>query len=367
MGLFKKIFGKEEKNTENQDSKSTKSNAFHALKVLAVDRLTSDSVQISFEIPSDLKSVFEFIPGQYLNISTSIGGNEIRRSYSICSGPNEPLAVAVKQVSGGVFSSWVNQSLKAGDVLEVAAPVGNFTLNESYKKIVAIAAGSGITPILSMAKALNSDAEMHLFYGNRTEDSILFRQQLTQLDRVKPNLYLSGETKAGFHAGRIDKQAVSQLIKDNLELLKSDAFFLCGPEEMIFEAVDVLKMFGVSKEKIHFELFTTPVLFVSEPEKTTASDFKGTSQVTVTLDDEVIELKLKSDGKTILDAITNEGFDAPYSCRGGVCCTCRAKVIEGSVRMTLNYSLTDQEVKDGYILTCQAHPTSEVLKITYDA
>jgi ring-1,2-phenylacetyl-CoA epoxidase subunit PaaE len=177
--------------------------------------------------------------------------------------------------------------------------------------------------------------------------------------------YLSAEILDGYKSGRLDKEAISNEIKANLSLLKADAFFLCGPEEMIKDGIEVLALFGVPKEKVHYELFTTPVLMEQQFAVST-SDFEGESKVTVILDDEQVTFGLNSDGKTILDAVNKEGYDAPYSCRGGVCSTCKAKVLKGKATMTLNNSLTDQEVQDGFILTCQAHPASEELTVSYD-
>lgn len=360
MGLFSKIFKKED------DPSSKIPKGFYELEVKAVTALTPGSVKITFDIPAKLQSEFRFVSGQYLNLSTVIEGSEERRSYSICSGPGEDLAVAVKRVNGGKFSNWANDDLKAGMTMWVAAPMGNFKLENNLKNIVAFAAGSGITPMISIAKSLQkTDGKLTLFYGNRLHNSIMFSDELSQLTNVNTAHYLTGEMLEGFRAGRLDKEAISAIIKTDLSLLKADGFFLCGPETMIKAAIDVLTLFGVSKSKIHYELYTTPVLLVPET-PAEVNHFDGESKITVILDDEKIELSLKAAGKTILDAVNKEGYDAPYSCRGGVCCTCRAKVLEGKATMTLNYSLTDQEVADGFILTCQAHPASETLVISYD-
>jgi ring-1,2-phenylacetyl-CoA epoxidase subunit PaaE len=205
-----------------------------------------------------------------------------------------------------------------------------------------------------------------LFYGNRVHDSILFHAELKTLSHIKANYYLSGEAVEGFSNGRLDKASISEAIKQNLDILKADGFFLCGPEEMIVAGVETLKLFGVSAEKIHYELFTTPSIMQSGS-TTVTTNFKGESNVKVILDGEEIDFKLKSNGKPILDILDKEGFDAPYSCRGGVCCSCKAKVLNGQVTMTMNYALTDEEVAAGYVLVCQAHPASEELTISFDA
>lgn len=360
MGLFSR------KKKEEPVSKPSAPKGFHELEVKAVEELTPGSVKVSFIVPEDLKTAYKFIPGQYLNLSKVIEGHEERRSYSICSGEGEDIAVAIKRVNNGKMSNWANDDLQAGDRMLVAPPMGNFRLEDGLKNVVAFSAGSGITPIISMAKSLKkSGGSLKLFYGNRTENSIMFAKDFAALDNVHVVNYLTGETKEGFQSGRLDKEAISAIIKADLTILKSDGFFLCGPETMIKAAIDVLTLFGVSKAKIHYELYTTPVVLIEE-KPVEVNNFDGESKVTVILDDEKVEFNLKASGKTILDAVNKEGYDAPYSCRGGVCCTCRAKVLKGKVSMTLNYSLTDQEVADGYILTCQSHPATEEVTISYD-
>lgn len=360
MGLFSR------KKKEEEVTSSAGPKGFNELEVKEVLELTPGSVKVSFIIPDHLKAAYQFVPGQYLNISSIIDGSEERRSYSICSGEGEDIAVAIKRINNGKISNWANDDLKPGMKVNVAAPMGNFQLDKSLQNVVAFAAGSGITPIISMAKSLKrSGGNMKLFYGNRTVDSIMFAGEFAALDNISVTNYLTGEAKEGYQAGRLDKEAISAIIKSDLNILKSEAFYLCGPETMIKAAIDTLTLFGVSKAKIHYELYTTPVLLI-EDKPVEVNNFDGESRVTVILDDEEIKLTLKASGKTILDAVNKEGFDAPYSCRGGVCCTCRAKVLKGKVNMTLNYSLTDQEVADGFVLTCQSHPASEEVILSYD-
>lgn len=361
MGLFNKMFKKEEK----PEITSVHHKGYHQIAIKNIEKVTADTVKISFDIPAELSSKYKFIPGQYLNLCAKLNEKEERRSYSICSGANEDLAIAVKAVKDGKISHWANDILQIGDKIEVSEPDGHFKWNEKDKTIVAFAAGSGITPILSIAKKIESiGGKMSLFYGNRTEDSIIFKSELGLLSKTNTRHFLSQENKEGFENGRITKEKISEIVKENLDLLKADGFFLCGPEELILNVKEVLTLFGVPKEKIHFELFTVPVLMKSV--ETPASNFSGKSSVTVIIDDEKVDFELDAKGKSILDHLTNKGYDAPYSCRGGVCCTCKAKVVEGKASMTLNYSLTDEEVAEGYILTCQAHPASEKLVITYD-
>ncbi len=355
MGLFS-IFKKDKKQHRG----------FHGLQVKSIDRLNKNSVKIVFDVPAALAQNFAFSPGQYITLLIDINGKEERRSYSLCNGPSEDLAVAVKEVMNGTVSVFLNRDLKQGDELQVSEPAGNFTLQATEKNVVAIAAGSGITPIMSIAKQIQSTGgNMQLFYGNRTEEDILFKAELDGLQAIKSHYALSGETKDGFLSGRIDKAQITAVIKQDLDMLKADAFFICGPEQMIMEAKETLEFFGVNASKIRFELFTTPVLMAQESVQVQA-DFSGDSKVKVILDGEVVHFTLNTKGKSLLESIENAGMDAPYSCKGGVCCSCKAKVVKGSAKMDLNYALTDQEVAKGYILTCQSHPTSEELTISFD-
>ena len=355
MGLFS-IFKKDKKQHRG----------FHGLQVKSIDRLNKNSVKIVFDVPAALAQNFAFSPGQYITLLIDINGKEERRSYSLCNGPSEDLAVAVKEVKNGTVSVFLNRDLKQGDELQVSEPAGNFTLQATEKNVVAIAAGSGITPIMSIAKQIQSTGgNMQLFYGNRTEEDILFKAELDGLQAIKSHYALSGETKDGFLSGRIDKAQITAVIKQDLDMLKADAFFICGPEQMIMEAKETLEFFGVNASKIRFELFTTPVLMAQESVQVQA-DFSGDSKVKVILDGEVVHFTLNTKGKSLLESIENAGMDAPYSCKGGVCCSCKAKVVKGSAKMDLNYALTDQEVAKGYILTCQSHPTSEELTISFD-
>jgi ring-1,2-phenylacetyl-CoA epoxidase subunit PaaE len=226
---------------------------------------------------------------------------------------------------------------------------------------VAIAAGSGITPIIAIAKAL-TDGQVHLIYGNRTKSEAIFLSEIQSLSNIQLAGFLSQEESEGFRAGRIDKANFTEIIKADLNLLKADAFFICGPEGMIHDVKETLKLFGVNDKKIKFELFTAPTVV----EEIQEVDFKGTSEVTVILDHERLTFDMKPGNATILDLVEKNGMDAPYSCRGGVCCSCKAKVLDGKATMRVNYSLTDEEVKQGYILTCQAQPNSEKLTISFD-
>jgi len=358
MGLF----SRSKKKAETQKNKRSV-----LLTVLSNEKITDRGSRISFEIPSELSASFDYKPGQYLNLHCPIDGEVLNRSYSICSGKGEALSVAVKMVDGGIASNWLVNTLKAGDQIEVDFPQGNFGIHPA-KKHIAFAAGSGITPILSMAKSLeNTDSSMTLFYGNSSQNETFFSGDLNALKNTSTHYYFSRELVDGQPTGRFDKQTVSEIIKSDLSILRADAFYICGPETMIVAIKEVLEVFGIKPEHIHFELFTTPVLLLPTLTDVHQANFSGESTVSAILDGEITTVKLKTDGKSVLDALDATGMDVPFSCKGGVCCTCKAKIIEGSVRMNINYALTDEEVKQGYILTCQSHPTSEVLKIDFDA
>ena len=348
---------------------------FHSLKVIDIKNETSDTVSVAFEIPEGGKSTFDYTSGQYLTLKFNINGNEERRSYSMCSSPfsGEPIRIAVKRVDKGLVSNHINDVIKVGDQIEVMSPQGNFTLETSLeqKTYVAFAAGSGITPIWSMIKSVLDNepgSKFVLFYGNKTSDSTIFKNEIDSLtgDRLSVYHILSREeTGNSITNGRIDKNKATELLKSNLDLLKSKAFFMCGPEEMIFNVKDVLQTLGVSEDKIKFELFTTPVLLAAEKE-VEVSNFTGTAKVKVIYDEEETEFELASVGENVLEAAMRNDVDAPFSCKGAVCCTCKAKVTEGKMIMDANYALSDEEVAEGFVLACQAHPASENVVVDFD-
>jgi ring-1,2-phenylacetyl-CoA epoxidase subunit PaaE len=342
---------------------SDKNKKDETLIVKEVKSLTAEAKSISFETPTD----FKFDAGQFIELAIEIDGKLERRSYSICSGPEDPLAIGVKMVPGGKVSNWLMENAKPGIGIHVTKPSGNFTLKSSSKHIVAIAAGSGITPIMSLAKTLEKkNGNVTLIYGNKNEASIMFKEDINLLSNVKSYHFLSQEEKEGYKYGRINKESLTALIKVNLEILKADDFYLCGPEELIVESKETLEFFGVPANKIHFELFRPATLLKAEENKSQIS-FEGESNVQVILEGESYPFKLNSVGKTVLEAAEEVGADVPYSCKGGVCASCKAKVIKGAAKMDVNYTLTDKEVEDGYILTCQAHPNSQELIISFDA
>ena len=351
---------------------------FYKLTIADIKKETSDTVSLAFELTNDQKSVFSYIPGQYLTLSFIINGNDQRRAYSICSSMNsdELIRVAVKKVDNGLVSTHVNEKLNVGDVVDVMPPQGNFTIdlnNDHKKSYVAFAAGSGITPIMSMIKSVLSvepNSVFHLFYGNKNPKATIFKENIDSMisSNLNVNYIYSRYAEAEqLYSGRLDAQKVNLLLRDNLECLKADHFFLCGPEQMIFDVSNTLKNFDVKEEKIHFELFTTPVLMASETKEVEIdTDFDGNSSVTVICDDEEVIFDLSADGDTILDAAMENDVDVPFSCKGAVCCTCKAKVVSGKVNMDANYALSDQEVEDGFVLACQAHPASSKVIVDFD-
>ncbi|MEC8004854.1 MAG: 2Fe-2S iron-sulfur cluster-binding protein [Bacteroidota bacterium] len=349
---------------------------FHSLKVKEIVKETNDTVSVSFQVPEDLKEAYAFTPGQYLTLKLTINNEEQRRSYSICSSSAEDITVAVKRVENGLVSSYLNEVLKENDEMEVMTPEGNFTLETDQakkRKFVGFAAGSGITPIMSMIKELSMDETetvFTLFYSNKMESDVIFKYQLDKLagDNLKINyIYTRQKLNNPLLEGRIDKSKATELIKADLSCLNADAFYLCGPEEMIFNVKSALEEFGVLKTKIKFELFTTPVLMAEKPKQQEADEnFDGEALVTVIYDDEETDFNLNKDGDTILDAAMDNDVDVPFSCKGAVCCTCKAKVTEGKVTMDANYALSDQEVEDGYVLACQSHPASAKVTLDFD-
>jgi ring-1,2-phenylacetyl-CoA epoxidase subunit PaaE len=353
---------------------------FHELAVKEVRRETNDCVSISFSIPPELKETFQYKQGQYITLRTTINGEEIRRSYSVCSSPlDNELRVAVKKVALGMFSTYANEQLKKGDTLDVMPPLGKFftelTADQS-KQYTGFAAGSGITPLLSIIKTTlrtEPNSSFTLVYGNRNRHSIIFKEELEALknlymDRFRVIYILSREkTDAAINFGRIDADKCNELCNKNLDINRTNEFFLCGPENMIFSVKDQLEKMGVDKKNIHFELFTTPgqkKMTVDSAQSTGRAEVK--SKITIKLDGISFDFDLGFEGDAILDAALKHGADLPYACKGGVCCTCRAKLIEGEVDMDVNYGLEPEEIEQGFILTCQSHPRTEKVIVDFD-
>jgi ring-1,2-phenylacetyl-CoA epoxidase subunit PaaE len=354
---------------------------FHTLRVKKVVKETDDCVSVTFAVPNDLKPLFNFKQGQSLTVRKHLAGEEVRRTYSICSSPlDNTLRVAVKKVEGGIFSTWANEQLQPGDELDVMPPVGTFNteLNPEQKKAyVAFAAGSGITPILSIIKT-TLQTEPHstftLVFGNRTKNSIIFKEELEALkdkfmDRFRIYHILSREkSETEINYGRIDVDKLEQLTQKLIDLKKCDEFFLCGPEEMIFCIKGFLETKGIEKEHIHFELFTIPgqKKSVVDTSKEVTTEEGPKAKVSVKLDGILFDFDLAYGGQSILDAALQQGADLPYACKGGVCCTCKAKLVEGQVEMEVNWGLEQDEIERGFILTCQSHPTTDKVVVDFD-
>ncbi|MFT4699101.1 MAG: ring-1,2-phenylacetyl-CoA epoxidase subunit PaaE [Flavobacteriaceae bacterium] len=344
---------------------------FHSLAVKKVVKETPNAVSIEFIIPENLKETFTFLAGQYITIKHTLNGAEIRRAYSICSAPKkELLKVGVKKVEGGSFSVFANTELKEGDVLEVMPPQGKFVLNPDSnhkKKYVSFAAGSGITPVISILTTVLEEEPQSTFllvYGNKSVSETMFYNELKDLkekypDRFSLEYVFSQTDEDGALFGRISKSNANYFLKNKYKGESFDTFYLCGPETMINEVTDTLKENGVHDNQINFELFTTSE---SEAPVNVAS---GMTKITVIVDDESISFDM-SQKKLVLDAVLEQKIDAPYSCQGGVCSTCIAKVVEGKVTMVKNQILTDSELEEGLVLTCQSHAITPTLVIDYD-
>ncbi len=343
---------------------------FHSLKIKSILRQTDKAVSITFEVPTALKADFAFTAGQYITLKTVIDAKEIRRDYSLSSGPqSESLTVTVKEIENGVFSSYANTQLKTGDTLEVGTPNGRFIYDpktDASNTIVAFAAGSGITPIMSIARTvLETDSNFVLIYGNKSPKETIFYDEILKLQTLHSNRFMvqfvyseTDEKDALF--GRIDSGNVQYILKNNIAVNNSQKFYLCGPEGMINTVNGILTEKGVEASKVLFELFTA-----SEVKSTSTSTNEGDSNITILVDEEETTLVM-SQKQTILEAALANDLDVPYSCQGGVCSSCICRVTEGTATMRQNNILTDNEVAEGLVLSCQAEPTSTSIKVDFD-
>ncbi len=349
---------------------------FHSLTISDLRRETDDAVSLAFAVPDELRDEYGYTPGQYLTLRAAIDGEDVRRSYSICSGLDDgELRVAIKRVEGGAFSTWVNEQLRAGDALDVMTPDGRFGVpieSGSSRTLVAFAAGSGITPILSIAKTVlkHETGRFFLFYGNRTTAGIMFREQLEDLkDRYMSRLavfhVLSREQQdLAVLNGHLDAAKVGLAMRAIVPVASVDQAFVCGPQPMIEGLEKALAALGMARERVHVERFTPGVGGRPRPVVVAASA-QPKAIVTVISEGARFDIPV-ADGEAIIDAAIRAGRSLPYSCKGGMCCTCRAKLIEGRVEMTVNYSLEPWETDAGYVLTCQSHPMTERVVIDYD-
>ena len=347
--------------------------SFHKLSIKNIKRETSKAISISFNVPENLKDTFTFKAGQYITLKTILDGHEIRRDYSLCSSPKSgELKVAVKEVKDGTFSAYANNQLKVGDTLEVAPPKGRFVFepNDSKtKNIAAFTAGSGITPVLSIVKcALEEEvySKVILVYGNKTTKDTMFLNELLELqhkykDRFSIQFVFSQKDEDNAIFGRIEKSTVNYVMKNEHKHIEVDAFYLCGPEAMIHTVKDVLTEHEIDETRVHFELFKAAKPAEIEDDSIST----GNTNITVIVDDEETSFEM-SQKQTILEAALDEDLDAPYSCQGGICSSCLARIKEGGATMRQNNILTDSEVAEGLILTCQAHPTTPKIVIDFD-
>lgn len=346
--------------------------AFYKLNIKEVIRETPSAVSVVFNIPSELQPAYKFIAGQYINLRLTLDGKEIRRAYSICSAPNSgEVRIAIKAVKNGHFSKFANDNLKAGDILEVGQPEGKFTFEPSadrQKNYAAFVAGSGITPVMAILQSVlesEPNSSFVLVYGNKTPEETIFHSQLHQLQSKYVGRlfvhYVYSQTKVENELfGRIDKANINFVLNNKHKEKEFDKFYLCGPEEMINLATTVLKEHNVADKNIKFELFTT-----SSVENTEASSHEGHTKITVLVDNEETTFEM-SQKQTLLEAALKQGIDAPYSCQGGICSSCLARISKGTAEMKKNAILTDKEVAEGLILTCQAHPTSSEIVVDFD-
>lgn len=353
---------------------------FHQLRIKNITKETDACVAIEFDIPAELKNNFNFKQGQNLTLRTRINGEEVRRSYSLCSSPLEnKLKVAIKKVDAGLFSSFANEKLRAGDILDVMEPSGKFYVEldpVNKKNYLAFAAGSGITPVIGIIKTTlqtEPGSTFTLVYGNRNRSSIIFFEELEGLknkfiDRFSFINILSRErTDTLLNFGRIESAKLKELAI-LIDYSGMDEIFICGPEEMIVCVKEFLQSTGINEKKIHFELFSTSGQKNSKVISQKSKNESGPqSSITVKVDGRSFDFNLSlNDDTTILDAALKQGADLPFACKGGMCCTCKAKLMEGEVTMDVHWGLEHEEIEKGFILTCQSHPKTEKVVVDFD-
>lgn len=352
----------------------------YSLKVKSVYKETDDCTVVSFDVPNQLKDEFKFEQGQHLTLERQNGSEPIRRSYSLCSSPiDDEWQVAVKEIPEGLFSTFINRQLKANDQLNVLPPSGEFGIpleKESTKNYLFFAAGSGITPIISMIKthlAKEPNSRCQLFYLNKTAKSIIFKERLEQLrnqffGRLEIYYFLTREQRdIELFNGRLDEQKINTLCNTLIDIDDVDDVFICGPEQMLFAIRDTLMENGLTKDQIHYELFVTGL---SEKDKERVSQLrekqKDGSKITILDGGKEFHFTMSQEDESVLDAGLKAGADLPFACKGGVCSTCKCKIIEGAAEMKINYALEEDELKQNYLLSCQAIPTTDELIIDYD-
>ncbi|MDP9466781.1 MAG: phenylacetate-CoA oxygenase/reductase subunit PaaK [Actinomycetota bacterium] len=346
------------------------------MRVARVDPLTSDSVAVTFDVPDEHADRFRFTPGQHLTLRRAVDGQDVRRTYSVCSScAGGPLRVAVKKLEGGVFSGWATNGLRPGEELEVLPPAGRFGPHldpARSRRYGLVAAGSGITPVLSIAASVldvEPTSDVVLVYGNRTQRDVMFLEELADLkDRFPDRLVLLNvlsreEQESELLSGRIDRDRLTRLAQTGLLPVEEiDEFYLCGPFGMVTEGRQTLLELGVPPEHVHVELFHADAPPPRPPREGPAHD---AATVTIVLNGRASTLPVDGDTETVLDAVLATRPDAPYACKGGVCGTCRARVVDGAVEMDVNYALEPDELAAGIVLTCQARPTTDVLRLEF--
>ncbi len=350
---------------------------FHTLQVKDIYKDTDDCSVIEFDVPEDLKETFKFKQGQYLTLRTTINDEDIRRSYSLCSSPlDNEWKVAVKQIPNGKFSTFVNQNLQKGDSLQVMKPMGRFgvAVSETPKNYIVFTAGSGITPILSMIKthlAKEPKSTFKLFYLNRTVKSIIFKEEIEQLrnqyfGRLEVFYFLTKEYRdIELLNGRFTEEKLHMIFDKLVDVSELNECFLCGPEEMIFLVKEELLKAGMPSENIHFELFVTGLSKEDKPKVIPNQKLEGV-EVTIVDGGKEFHYTMTKEYDNILDAALGAGADLPFACKGGVCATCKCKVIEGEVEMKVNYALEKEEVSQNFVLSCQSVPLTEKVKLDFD-
>jgi ring-1,2-phenylacetyl-CoA epoxidase subunit PaaE len=353
---------------------------FHPLTIAHVRNETRDTIAVTFAVPAELASSFQYQQGQHLTLRAQIGDEDVRRSYSICSAVQDgALRVAIKRTQGGLFSSWANDTLQVGHTIDVMPPSGHFNvpLDAANKKhYLAFAAGSGITPILSIIKttlATEPESQFTLFYGNRASSSVIFKDELsdlkdTYLERLKIAYVMSREQQdIDLFNGRITKEKAAQFLKYWVRAEDIDVAFICGPEDMMHGVSEALQEAGMPKSQIKIELFAASIpKHAHQPRAASAAAAHQHTEVTVIMDGNAASFTMEQDKESLLDAGLRAGLDMRYSCKGGVCSTCRCKVIEGKVDMDVNYALEDYEIARGYVLSCQSFPTTAKVVIDFD-
>jgi ring-1,2-phenylacetyl-CoA epoxidase subunit PaaE len=353
---------------------------FHPLTIAHVRNEMRDTIAVTFAVPAELQDSFKYQQGQHLTLRAKIGEEDVRRSYSICSAVQDgALRVAIKRTQGGLFSSWANDTLQAGHTLEVMPPMGHFNVPldaANRKHYLAFAAGSGITPILSIVKttlAAEPHSSFTLFYGNRASSSVIFRDELsdlkdTYMERLKLAYVMSREQQdIELFNGRITKDKAAQFLQHWVRVEDIDTAFICGPEDMMHGVSEALQEAGMPKAHIKVELFAASIpKHAHQPRAASAAAAHQQTEVTVIMDGNAASFTMEQDKESLLDAGLRAGLDMRYSCKGGVCSTCRCKVIEGKVDMDANYALEDYEIARGYVLSCQSFPTTARVVIDFD-